>query len=125
MLTIEQLIESINSRKSVSAFGISTARAYVAAMEPCLSGGGELCPVKLFKLASADLWAKELVESANRLTYCDKQMADPDFLSKSARDGSDIAKGAVLEYDCILSSCTKDRDGDVVRQKGGLDVDLK
>lgn len=127
MTTLEQLIEAINSRKSAglqSAFGIGVASFYVGAVAPCLSGG-ELCPVKLFKLASADLWQKEINESANRLTYCDKQMADPEFLSKSIREGADITKDAVLEYDCILSSKSKDRDGDVIHQKGGLEVDLK
>jgi hypothetical protein len=123
-MTLEQLIESINSRKAFSPFGISTAAAYVGGIAPCLTGG-DLCPVKIFKLASADLWEKEIKEAANRLTYCDNAMADPDLLSKSIRDGAGITKDAVLEYDCVLSSCMKDRDGDIVRQKGGLEVDLK
>jgi HK97 family phage prohead protease len=124
MLTIEQLIESINSRKAVSAYGISTAAAYVKGISPCFEGSN-LCPAKLFKLASPDLWAKELTDAASRLTYCNADMADPDFLSKSVRDGAGITAGSVLEYDCILSSKSKDRDGDVVHQKGGLEVDLK
>lgn len=123
-ITLENLLDSIRTRKQVSAYGIGVASAYLQAIVPCLTGG-ELCPVKLFGLASGDLWQKELDEAAARLTYCNQDMADPEFLSKSVREGTDITKGAVLEYDCILSSCRKDRDGDIVVQKGGLSVDLK
>jgi ssDNA-binding Zn-finger/Zn-ribbon topoisomerase 1 len=122
-MTLEELLESIRTRKAVSPYGIAMASAYVRGMEPCLTGDG-LCPTKLFKLASAELWQKELEESFSRLTYCDELMAEQqDFMEKSIREGTDITKGAVIEYDCVLSSRRKDRDGDIVEQKGGLDVD--
>lgn len=127
-MTLAELLESIRTRKAAhigaSAYGISVASAYLSAMAPCLTGG-DLCPTKLFKLASGDLWAKELADAAERMTFCSAAMADPDLLSKSVREGTGIASGAVLEYDCILSSKNKDRDGDIIEQKGGLDIDLK
>jgi hypothetical protein len=125
--TLDNLIESLASAAvagGVVAKGsrIATADRYIKAIAGCLSGEGA-CPVQIFKLASGELWQKELADAAKRLTYCDEAMADSEFLAKSAREGTDISSGAVLEYDCILSSKRKDRDGDIVEQAGGLELD--
>ncbi len=123
-MTLEELLESIRTRETKSVFGIGTAAAYVNGMGACLSGGS-LCPTKIFKLASGDLWQKEIAEAGSRLTYCDESTSDSDFMQKSVREGTDITSGAILEYDCVLSSKHKDRDGDIIEQKGGLEIDPK
>ncbi len=123
-MTLEELLESIRTRDTKSLYGIGTAAAYVSGMGACLSGGS-LCPTKIFKLASGDLWQKEIAEAGSRLTYCDESTSDSDFMQKSVREGTDITGGAILEYDCVLSSKRKDRDLDVIEQKGGLELDPK
>jgi hypothetical protein len=124
-MDINELLKSLNERPaSVHPYGISTASWYLKSIADCLAMG-DTAPLKAFNLATGDLWAKELSEAQNRLTYCDEQMADPEYITKSIREGTDITSGAVMEYDCILSSKSKDRDRDVVWQKGGLEIDLK
>lgn len=123
-MTLEQLLENIRIRETKSLYGIGLASAYVAGMGNCLTGGG-LCPSKVFKSATPELWAKEIADSASRFTYCDESTSDSDFMQKSVREGTDITAGAILEYDCVLSSKRKDRDLDVIEQKGGLELDLK
>lgn len=123
-MTLEELLESIRTRETKSLYGIGLAAAYVGGVAGCLTGSG-LCPTKIFEKATPKLWAKELAEASGRLTYCDESTSDSDFMQKSVREGTDIASGAVLEYDCVLSSKRKDRDLDVIEQKGGLELDLK
>lgn len=145
-MTLAEMLADIRTRKAAlpgaPAFGISVASAYLSAMAPCLDGAknGELCPVKLFKLASAELWQKELAEAAERMTYCNDAMRDIQFYdsaeilgksidpvleSMSGHAAAGAIKGAVLVYDCVLSSKNKDRDGDIIEQRGGLEIDLK
>lgn len=109
-VTVADIVSSLAHRTVRK--GIGTAAQYLKEIEPCLSGG--LCPTKLFNLADAGLWKKELDEAASRLVYCE----DDGMLTKSIREGTDIASGAVLEYDAILATRQKDRDGDIVEPKG-------
>lgn len=120
--SLKNLIESLGYRSDL--YGISTAAKYLGGMAPCFTGSG-LCPKDLFSLADASLWTKELEESVNRLVYAHKAMHETDVIEKSIRDGSGITSGAVCEYDCILSARAKDLDGDVLWQKGGLELDPK
>lgn len=119
---LKNLIESLGDRSDL--YGISTAAKYLGGVAPCFTGSG-LCPKDLFSLADASLWTKELEESVNRLVYAHKAMHENDVIEKSIRDGSGITAGAVCEYDCILSARAKDLDGDVLWQKGGLELDPK
>jgi len=119
----EEILKSLESRQLDTGYGISTAQRTIKSIAACFTGG--LCPTKIFDIASSEVWLKELEDSANRLTYCGKEMNDPDFITKSIRDGADITPGAILEYDAILSAKSRDRDRDIIDQKGGLEVDLK
>lgn len=121
-MELQELLSDIQTRAAV--LGIGTASAYLKSMQGCLDGSG-LCPAAIFKGAAAEQWLKEVTDSASRLTYCGGDMADPELLTKSINEGTGISKGAVLEYDAILSCRQKDRDGDVIEQKGGLEIDLK
>lgn len=115
---IHELLKYLQSRQTDSRWGIGTALHYLKGIEPCLAGG--LCPVKAFAIADAKLWEKELSDAASRLTYCEKH--DAESIVKSVREGTDITKGAILEYDCILSTKSIDRDGDIVESEG-LEID--
>lgn len=123
-MIIEQLLESIRNRPSAGIYGIGIASSYLKSMGACLTGGG-FCPTNIFKNATSELWAKELLDSDSRFTYCDESTSDSDFMQKSVREGTDITPGAILEYDCVLSSKRQDRDRDIIEQKGGLELDLK
>lgn len=121
--THDNILKTIAERNSASRWGIGTAKQYVSEMAQCLTGGG-ICPAKVFGSADAESWKKELDAAAGRLTYCDDGMADTDYMQKSIRDGSGITPGAILEYDAVLSTTRKDRDGDIL-ESGGLEIDTK
>jgi HK97 family phage prohead protease len=116
--TLDNLLADIRNRST--AGGIVTAAAYSKSLADCLAGGG-LCPVDLFQAKSAELWAKELADAAERLTYA----VGTELLEKSLQEGTGLKAGSVLEYDCVLSSRRKDRDGDILEQAGGLVLDTK
>lgn len=115
-IAIADIVESLSHRPS-QHWGIGTAAQYLKEIEPCLSGGG-LCPTKLFNLADAGLWKKEVDAAGSRLVYCEGDSIE----TKSLRDGSGITEGAILEYDAILATRQKDRDGDIVEPKG-MEID--
>lgn len=119
--TIAEFIADIRTRQAGN--GIGTAASHVKAMAACLTGSG-LCPTNIFKSvgATAEMWAKELAE-AESLPVFDNPFDE--LMEKSLRDGADITSGAICEYDCILSSKSKDRDRDILEQKGGFNLDLK
>lgn len=121
-MVILDLLESLDGRDLI--YGISTAAKHIGGIAPCLSGSGS-CPKDVFGLADAGLWTKELEESVSRLVYAIEKMHQTDVIEKSIRDGSGIQSGAVLEYDCVLSARAKDLDGDVLWQKGGMEIDPK
>lgn len=122
MTIIQDILGSLADRTDL--WGVATAAKYLGALVPCFNGDG-VCPQKLFDLTDSSLWTKEMSEANERLVYAIKEMHDNDVMEKSLRDGTDITSGAVLEYDCVLSARTKDRDGDVLWQKGYLEVDPK
>lgn len=120
MLTIQQIIDSLASRQTADRWGIGTAAQYLKEIQGCFAGG--LCPQKAFDLATPDMWAKELDAAAARLTYCEAGMSIDE---KSLGDGAEIGSGFVLEYDCVLISRRKDRDGDILEPNGAsLDVKM-
>lgn len=121
-MEMQDLLDSLDGRDLI--YGISTAAKHIGGIAPCLSGSGS-CPKDVFGLADAALWTKELEESVNRLVYAIEKMHQNDVIEKSIRDGSGIQSGAVLEYDCVLSARAKDLDGDVLWQKGGMEIDPK
>jgi HK97 family phage prohead protease len=120
--TVEGIFESLGKRITFGRWGIGTALQYVKTVDAVFAAG-LANPTTAFELTPA-VWQKELESAARRLTYCDESSGDTDFITKSVREGADIARGAILEYDCILSTRRKDRDGDIV-EPGGMDVDQK
>lgn len=115
---VNDILNSLRVNRTGSRWGIGTALQYVKSIEPCLSGGH--CPTKLFGLASGEEWTKALGAAATQLVYCED--SDPELISKSVREGASITPGAVLEFDCFLSTKQIDRDGDLV-EPIGMDID--
>lgn len=116
-MTLAELLQSIQGRDTVPAFGVTVAKHYVQGIVGCLDGSG-LCPKDIFKLGSNDEWTKEIADAAERLVYADPSTRDGSFLQKSIREGTDITPASVLEYDTVITSRNKDRDGDVLEPKG-------
>lgn len=109
------LVESLAERQAIDRWGIGTAYQYLKAIR-------DESPSEAVKSLGDDTkWDRELADAASRLTYCDPGM---EVDAKSISDGSGITAGAILEYDAVLSSRRKDRDGDVLETKG-LAIDAK
>lgn len=105
--TKSDLLESVRTR-SGSRLGISTADSYLTALDSCFSGG--LCPSHM-KSVSGDQWAKVLKEAEQKLTYC-----APGMNIKSNNESS--TPGFLLDFNCIISTNRKDRDGDILLPEG-------
>ena len=111
MNLLEQILKSLQDREFAVRKGIALASSYLGDIEPCLSGDG-LCPAKVFGMADASRWKKELAEAATRLTF-----TNDDAIIKNFDEGTSISAGSVLEYDCTLISRQQDRDGDIIETK--------
>ena len=105
--TIEDVLGSLECRSGVGRWGIGTAAQYVKSIHD------ESPASDVAKIGDETKWKSELADAAGRLTYCDDDMG-----IKSFSDGTGITNGAVLEYDCVLSSRRMDRDGDILEPKG-------
>lgn len=103
MYSAKDILESLKTRSAGSRWGIGVAAWYLKGLPH-------------------ELWQKESDDPTTRLTYCDEAMADVEYITKSIKDGPDITPGAVLEYDCVLTSRRRDRDGDILEPKG-MDID--
>jgi len=108
-----KLIESLKHRDSRT--GIVTADRYFRDVTECFEGGH--CPVDIGG-ASEDEWRKKLSEAESRFTYTNPEM---EVLSKSITKNS---KEGILEFDAIITTPIRDRDGDVLETKGAT-VDPK
>jgi hypothetical protein len=100
--SLEQIAAFLASRDGSTRWGIGAALQYIKSVH-----GYE----------ASDLFAKELASAAERLTYCNAEME-----VKSFNDGTSIADGAILEYDAVITTKQKDRDGDVL-ESSGLELD--
>jgi hypothetical protein len=121
ILATRDILQSLRHRPSRD-FGIATAYQHLKSVEPCFSGG--LCPANVWSTATPAMWRKAVKHSKRCLSYGDKETFDRDFIVKSVNEGTSIAPGAVLEYDTVLSSTVRDRDGDIL-ESSGLELDTK
>lgn len=110
---LNDVLGSISQRATVDRWGIGVASQYVKSI---YDGSPS---AELAKLGDSDRWSGEVAGASQRLTYCDDEMG-----VKSFSDGTGITAGSILEYDCVLSSRRRDRDGDILEPKG-MEVDLK
>lgn len=106
---INEMLESIRSRKSISRWGIGVASSYLAEIER-FAGAGQF---------DADEWRKCVKEAESRFTFCDPAAV----VEKAHKKGSaefDISAipNAILGIDAIITSKNMDRDGDVLDPMG-------
>ena len=112
---VNDMVESFADRRTFDRWGIGTAAQYVKAIRD------ESPRDDVKRLGDDDKWNREIADASQRLTYCDVGM---EVDSKSINDGAGISSGAILEYDAVLSSRRKDRDGDIL-ETSGLAIDTK
>lgn len=115
MTTKTDILKSLADRKS-RRWGIRKAADYVSSFVGCF-GDGE-CPTSLLSV-SAKQWAKALKEAESSLVYSHPSMRIKDAF------GSDLPAGAILGFECVITTTRKDRDGDVLESSGAsLDPDM-
>jgi hypothetical protein len=111
---IREMLKTIANRAVSGNAGIAPASFYLKSLVPCLAGDN-LCPTKIFELASSDLWEKELSDSENRLTYYDPAS---EIDQKSVKTSGLELPNAIMEFDGKLITAEKDREGDIFDVKG-------
>jgi hypothetical protein len=112
------ILKSLPARVSGSRWGIGVASQYLESIVPCLTGNG-LCPTDVFEKSSASEWEKALAESSGQLTYC-----DPDMILIKGGIARDQSPGSIMDFDFVLTSSRKDRDGDVLESSGAI-IDMR
>jgi DNA polymerase III delta prime subunit len=104
--------ELILASAKTSKHGIIRADRYFREIEGCLNGG--LCPTKLYGDHPPGDWQKELAAAEGKLTY-----SHPDMDIKDVGiAGLSLSHGSIMDFDCVITTTTRDRDGDVLETKG-------
>lgn len=109
-MTREELLKAIRSRASDGRYGIGTADTYLKAVAGCLSGG--YCPRSLQGVTQAE-WAGAIKDAEQKFVYSQSGMN-----VKGVFEASDPSYQ--LEFDCVVTSTKKDRDGDVLETRGAI-----
>lgn len=107
MPNFDQLLQNVTTRRLGTRWGIGVAKHYLAGFGATVPDG----------VAPED-WQAALKQSESRLVYCNPGMK---LLGRAA--GSSESK-SILEFDCVITSKRKDRDGDILEPKGAV-PDLK
>jgi len=98
--------------------GIGTALPYLKSATSCFAGEG-ICPANFFDGGSGDEWQKELADASQRLTYCNDEME-----TKGIKTSGLSVPNALAEFEHVITTTRKDRDGDLLETKGAK-VDVK
>jgi len=120
MEAVQKMLDSLRLRTvAAGRWGIGTAATYLRQME---TGN----PMKNLN-CSPEEWQRRLKEAEGRLVYCAPELVVVDVLSGLSKDKvlpvrKPSVKGAIMEFEAIVSSNRKDRDGDVL-EPDGAEVD--
>lgn len=114
--SLEQLLS--HAKHAPSRWGIRLASVFQREIVGCLSG--DFCPTKLFGQSSRDEWETMLKEADRKLIYCDPEQAILGAWQKQAGD-EEFSK-AIADFECVITTNRKDRDGDVM-EPGGATID--
>lgn len=109
--SFDGIVEAVRTRRYKGRHGIAFAKSYLSSIDGCFVGG--LCPEKTFDSATPAQWSKAMKDAEKALVY-----HNPGMEVKGYSEAASIAKGACLEFDCTLTTTTKDRDGDILETKG-------
>jgi hypothetical protein len=120
--TIDTFLTSVRERRPSIKGGIALALDYMAALGPCL--GDDQCADKFFGVAKPDEWDKALKDASSKLVYRAKNMTvlSAEDLKDKAFDGFQLPRTekACLDFACVLTSTSKDRDGDILESAGAI-----
>lgn len=92
---------------------IITADRYLRELHACISGEGP-CPIDLIAKAGLVGWDSMLKDAESRFTYAGKDLAIGDI----ARAGAALSKNSILDFDAVITTTRKDRDGDILETAG-------
>lgn len=116
--TIEQFLATIKKREA-RPHGIGLAVNYAKSIVSCF--GDKTCAAKFDGAASWEDWQQAMTKAADALVYRNDE-CEP---IKAFTSSTEITTPkSCMEFDCILTSTKKDRDGDVL-ESGGAKVDQK
>jgi hypothetical protein len=117
--TNERFLEFVRARKSSGRGFIGTADAYLRELQGCLSAGG--CAASAAKLATAEQWAKSLGEAELKPVYTnDELVVDKSSVLSKVAGKTPQTEGSILDFECVITSVKKDRDGDVLESRGAI-----
>jgi hypothetical protein len=108
MPELDQLLKAIHERTTETRWGIGTAAHYLKSAEPFVADVG----------CTPEQWQKAIKEAEKQLTWCDEEMCDTELIAKSFYDGTELPAGFCGQFECVVTSNRKDRDGDVLEPSG-------
>lgn len=127
-MKLEDFLAAIR-RRQATGDGIGLALPYLAGIAPCLGDGA--CQVEVFKMGSPEEWHRAVKEAENRLVYRNDDMVAEGGLvvveggievrqirpwgEKKPRE---LSPGACMDFEGVITSRKKDRDGDVLEADG-------
>lgn len=106
----EELLQAIRNREPSDRYGIGTADIYLKSIAGCFEGG--YCPRSLAGVSQAE-WQGAIKDSERKFVYSEKGMN-----VKGTFEASDPSYQ--LEFDCVVTSTRKDRDGDILETRGAV-----
>jgi len=124
-MTLQELLQDVRFRQKDNPFGygIQTADRFTKNIEDCC--GSKMC--YRFGSTRSDSWTDVMRKAAKTLTYHNQEMIREDALDLSASLktfksalGSEIElpKNTLLVFKHVITTPTKDRDGDILRTEG-------
>jgi HK97 family phage prohead protease len=105
------LLTAIASRNFDSSIGI--AGNELRALQACLDGSGP-CSPEMFGAKSLEDWSRILKEADDKFTYTDPNA----FIGDMAVKGSALSPNSILDFDAVITTSQKDRDGDILKSSG-------
>jgi hypothetical protein len=129
MVELETLLASIRKRQAAGQY-IGLASSYLATLVPCLSN--DACGVKFFKAEELPRWEQAIKEATNKLVYRHPDMTLEGGIilqgggtrSFGEKKIKEVSPGACMDFEAIITTKSKDRDGDVL-ESGGAEPDEK
>jgi hypothetical protein len=127
-MNLEDFLTAVRKRQATGE-GIGLALPYLAGVAPCLGDGA--CQVRVFQMGSPEEWHRAVKEAENRLVYRDDDMtADGGVVAVEGgvtvrqvrpwgeKKPRELSPGACMDFEGVITSRKKDRDGDVLEAEG-------
>lgn len=106
------ILESLSRRTKNRSWGIGRASSYIRSLEGCFEEGG-FCPRPAMGNVSLEEWQAGLKDSESRLVYTEGPLQIKGSFEPSSSE-------SLIEFECVVTSTRKDRDGDVLETRGAI-----